>query len=140
MLWTTPSLLSLVPGLILAVEFFASEKPSGKPLGCSATACYWCSKTEAQAWWCPQPHRAGKGFPSTRGRAVSVQMLILQWREQGKAPCTPTRSVQTSHLAARRHRTPAASQSPSSLAQPPREQQLCPAPTHQLSRAQEGLG
>lgn len=72
----TPSLLSLVPGLILAVEFFASEKPSGKPLGCSATACYWCSKTEAQAWWYPQPHRAGKGFPSTRGAGQKWQSSV----------------------------------------------------------------
>lgn len=72
MLWTTPSLLSLAPGPILAVEFFTSQKPLWEtPRGVLS-----CCLLSVQHGGVPQPHRAGKGFPSTRGAGQERQSSV----------------------------------------------------------------
>lgn len=91
MLWTTPSLLSLAPGPILAVEFFTSQKPLWEAPRGAQLLPYRCSKTEVQVWCSPAPTEQAKDSLvhvglDKRGGAVSVQMAILQWRDQGKAP------------------------------------------------------
>lgn len=82
MLRTTPSLLSLAPGPILAVEFFASQKPLWE------TPVVGTPRLKRERVVSPAPTEqardslAHEGLDK-RGRAVSVQMVILQWREQG---------------------------------------------------------
>lgn len=78
MLWTTPSLLSLVSGPIFAVEFFASQKPLWEgPRGAWLLSVI-C--TEAQAWWYPQPQQSRQGIPQhTRGWTREAEQCLFRW-------------------------------------------------------------
>lgn len=69
MLWTTPSLLSLVSGPIFAVEFFPLGRSSG--LGCCLL-----SVLKRKHGGVPSPNRAGKGFPSTLGAGQERQSSV----------------------------------------------------------------
>lgn len=70
MLRTTPSLLSLAPGPILAVEFFASQKPLWEPPVVSTP------RLRRERSGVPSSNRAGKGFPSPRGAGQERQSSV----------------------------------------------------------------